>query len=267
MSIALSVRDGVAILTIARPHRRNALDGPSWHRLRDLARELAAGRHGSVRAVIVTGEGGNFSSGMDLSFDNPLIARIAPAIQEGDERAARDLILELKECVDAVADLPVPTFAAIEGACVGGGLEVALACDVRIAAEDASIGLTEVRVGMIPDLGGCARLTRLVGPGRAADLVCTGRKVSGTEAFALGLVERVVPAAEALGAAVKAAGEVAAGGPEAVRLALSVVRMASDLGQTEALAVETRAGALALVSGEPREGIQAFLEKRAPRWE
>lgn len=261
MPITTTVQDGVAFLTISRPERRNAMDITMWHGLRDAVEKLDG-----VRAVVVAGEGGHFSAGMDLTPDNPLVAEIAPAIFEGKEEPARKVIRDLKSCVQALAAVPVPTFAAIEGACVGGGLEVALACDVRIAAANASLGLTEVRVGMIPDIGGCARLTRLIGPGRAADLITTARRVNGEEAFRLGFVERVVAPGTALAEARAAAAQVAANGPMAVRLALHVVRTAPDLDLTEALSIETSHGAMALSSGEPREGITAFMEKRAPRW-
>lgn len=261
MPITASHEGDLLVLTIDRADRRNAMDIAMWRALRDAAADLRG-----ARALVVTGANGHFCAGMDLSPDNPLVARIAPAVLEGVDSVARDVIEELKGCVRAIAEAPVPTFAAIEGACVGGGLEIALACDVRICASDASLGLTEVRVGMIPDIGGCARLTRLVGPGRAADLVTTGRRVDGDEAFRLGVVERVVAPGDALRGAREAAAQVAANAPMAVRLALNVVRIAPDLGLAEALAVETHAGTLALTSGEAREGIAAFLEKRPPRW-
>lgn len=262
MPVHARLQDGVLLLTLERPDRRNALDIAMWHSLRDLAR----GTDSAVRAVVITGAAGHFSAGMDLSPDNPLVARVAPAFVAGDDTVARAVLRELKDCLAAVAEIPCPTFAAIEGACVGGGFEIALACDVRIAARDASIGLTETRVGMIPDIGGCARLTRLVGPGRATDLITTGRRVDGAEAARLGMVERVVEPGEALAQALGAARDVCAGAPEATRLALGVIRMAPDLGLDEALALETQAGVLALTSGEPREGVAAFREKRAPRW-
>jgi enoyl-CoA hydratase/carnithine racemase len=262
MPVSLAVGDGVAILTLDRPDRRNALDGAMWEALREHCLALAP----EVRALVVTGAGGHFSSGMDLSADNPLLARVAPAIQQGRESAGLEVIRELKTCVAALAEVEVPTFAAIEGACVGGGFEVALACDVRIAATDASIGLTETRMGMIPDLGGCVRLTRLVGTGRAADLITTARRISGEEAFRLGMVERTAAQGRALDIALEAAKAVACNAPEAVRLALSVVRTTRDLGTDEALAVESRAGAMALASGEAAEGVAAFFERRPPRW-
>jgi len=261
MPVQLQITDGIAVLTLHRPERRNALTMDDWLALGD-----AATRVGDARALVVTGSGGHFSAGMDLSLHNPLIQRIGPAIVEGKEEPARKLIEELKSCVQALADLEIPTFAAIEGACVGGGLEIALACDVRIAARDARIALTEVRAGMIPDIGGCVRLTRLVGPGRASDLAVTARTVDGAEAYALGIVERLVEPGEALAVATAAAQATAANGPTAVRLALRTIRLAPDLGLAEALSVETRGGVLALISGEPQEGIAAFLEKRPPRW-
>jgi len=261
MSIRTHWEGEVAILSMERPERRNALSLELWYALRDAA--LACTQ---ARAVIITGAGGHFCSGMDLSPDNPAVQKILPAILENQEGAALQLIRDLKECVQAIADLPCPSFAAIEGACIGGGYEIALACDVRVAAQNASIGLTEVRVGMIPDLGGCARLTRLVGPGRAADLITTARKISGEEAFRLGMVERVAAPGQSLEEARKAAQSVVANAPGAVKLALHVIRTASELGLEEALSVETRAGAMALASGEPQEGVQAFFEKRAPVW-
>lgn len=261
MSIYTTWSGEIATITIRRSERRNALALPQWEGLRDAARGCT-----NARAVLITGEGGHFCAGMDLSPHNPLINRIAPLIQGGDYDGALDLIAFLKDCLQAIVDLPCPTFAAIEGACVGGGYEVALACDVRIAAEDASVGLPEARIGMIPDLGGCVRLTRLVGPGRAADLIATGRRVSGAEAFRLGLVERVVAPGQALAEAQQAARDVLVGGPQATQLALNVVRSVPGMGLQEALSLESRAGAMALISGEPQEGVTAFFEKRAPDW-
>ena len=269
MSLTTTWDGAVATITFDRPRRRNAFDMEHWHGLRRAAQEIA--EKGSptgqmVRAVILTGAGEHFCAGMDLSPDNPMIEQMFPAITEGLEGPALDLIRDLKECVQAVADLPCPTFAAIEGACIGGGLEIALACDVRICASNASLGLTEARVGMIPDVGGTVRLTRLVGPGRAADLVTTCRRVGGEEAFRLGFVERVVAPGQALAEAREATRQVSENGPTAVALALNVVRLTPDLGLVEALSIETRSGAMALTSGEPPEGIAAFVEKRAPSW-
>jgi len=262
MPVTSHSEDGVTVLTLDRPDRRNALDLEMWRGLRS----AAAAAEGS-RVVIVRGAGDHFASGLDLSPDNALFATAARALAEGDQGVAREVILELKGCVQALADLSCPTIAAIEGACIGGGLEIALACDMRFAATNATLGLLEVRIGMIPDLGGCARLSHLVGVGRAADLICTARKIDGEEAYRMGVVERVVPSGTAMEAARATARDIVSNAPMAVQLALGAVRRAQDLGLQEALSVETRAGVLALTSGEPREGVSAFLERRAPRWD
>jgi enoyl-CoA hydratase/carnithine racemase len=253
--------DGVTVLTLSRPERRNALDRGMWHALREAAEASA-----DARVVILTGEGPAFCAGLDLSPDNTILADAASAMHSGDETRAQALVRELKSCVQALADLPCPTLAAIEGACFGAGVELALACDIRIASEQAVFSLPEVRLGLVPDLGGCARLARLVGPGRAADLICTGRRVDAGEAHRLGLLERVVPAGAALSTARAAAGDILAGAPMAMRLALNVIRVAPDLGLDEALSVETRAGVLAVLSGEVAEGMAAAAARRAPRW-
>jgi enoyl-CoA hydratase/carnithine racemase len=262
MPVTSHTQDGVTVLTLDRPERRNALDMDMWRGLRSAA--LAAE---GARAVIIQGAAGHFSSGLDLTPDNALFATAARAIADGDEGVAHEVLLELKSCVQALADLGCPTIAAIEGACIGGGLEIALACDMRFASSTASLGLLEVRIGMIPDLGGCARLSHLVGAGRAADLICTARRIDGEEAYRMGVVERVVASGTAFEVACSAARDIVANAPLAVQLALGAVRRAGDLGLQEALSVETRAGVMALTSGEPREGVTAFLEKRPPRWD
>lgn len=261
MPVSLHWSGTTAVITLDRPDRRNALDMAMWRALRDAARNTE-----NARAVVLTGQGPHFCSGMDLQPDNAGLISIMPAITEGQSGPAYDLLSELKECVQAVADIPVPTFAAIEGACAGGGMEIALACDVRIAASNAFLCLPETRIGFIPDVGGTARLTRLVGPGRAADIITTGRRVGGDEAYRLGLVERLCEPGQSLGVALTAAAEVALNGPEAVRLALNVIRLAPDMGLDEALSLETQAGVMAITSGEGREGVTAFLEKRKPNW-
>jgi enoyl-CoA hydratase/carnithine racemase len=262
MSLTSTLAGTTLTLVLDRPERRNALDMEAWRALRDAALSVPA----EVRAVIVTGTGGHFSAGMDLRPDGSESAALSEIVASHDEAAARAILSELKECIQAVAEIEVPTIAAIEGVCVGGGLEIALACDMRVGSSTARLGLPETRLGMIPDIGGCARLTRLVGPGRAADLITTGRLVSGAEALALGIVERAVEAGGALAAANAMADQIALNAPQAVRLALNVIRLAPEMGLDEALAMETGAGAMALTSGEPREGIAAFVEKRAPRW-
>jgi enoyl-CoA hydratase len=253
----------IAILTIHREERRNALDEPTWKAVHRAAESLAAT---TLRAVIITGAGDHFSAGMDLSPGNPLIMRLFPALQERDEGAIRALIHELKEITAAIARIPCPVIAAIEGACVGGGMEIALACDVRIAAEGAFLSLPEPRLGMAPDLGATVRAVRLLGRARASELILTGRRVGAEEARAWGLVNRVCPKGRALLEARAFARETFESGPATSREVLHVLRQTDQLDDATAFEMETEAGVRALLSGECMEGVQAFIDKRAPRW-
>ena len=262
-AVSLQLENGIARITLSKPAKRNALDEAMWTALGETIGAAAAQL---PRALIVTGAGGHFAAGMDLSPENPIQARVAPAIFQHESVAATGVITWLKEIVAGLADFPAPTIAAVEGACAGSGFEIALHCDIRVAAKNAFFSLPEVRIGMVPDVGGTTRLTRLVGPGRAARLIATGERVTGDEAFALGMVERVVEPGRALTEAEDMARLIAKGGPTAVREALQVIRRVADLSLAEAYAAETAAGANALTSGEPLEGIQAFFEKRDPRW-
>jgi enoyl-CoA hydratase len=262
-AVSLQLENGIARITLSKPAKRNALDEAMWAALGETVDAAAAQR---PRALIVTGDGGHFAAGMDLSPDNPIQARVAPAIFQQDTIAATNVITWLKAIVARLAEFPAPTIAAIEGACAGSGFELALHCDIRVAAKNAFFSLPEVRIGMVPDVGGTTRLTRLVGPGRATRLIATGERITGDEAFALGMVERVVEPGRALAEAEDMARLVAKGGPTAVREALGVIRRVADLSLVGAYSLETAAGAKALTSGEPLEGIQAFFEKRDPRW-
>jgi enoyl-CoA hydratase/carnithine racemase len=262
-AVSLQVVDRIARITLSKPAKRNALDEAMWTALADRVAEAA---NAKPRALIVTGAGGHFAAGMDLSPENPIQARVAPAIFDRDATAATNVIAWLKAIVSGLAEFPAPTIAAVEGACAGSGFEIALHCDIRVAAKNAFFSLPEVRIGMVPDVGGTTRLTRLVGPGRAARLISTGERITGDEAFTLGIVERVVEPGRALAEAEDMARLVAKGGPTAVREALGVIRRVADLSLVDAYAAETAAGAAALTSGEPLEGVQAFFEKRDPRW-
>ena len=267
--IALQVEGGLALLRIRRAGRRNALHWPLWQQLGARLDELAGlcAPTGPIRAVILTGDGPHFCAGMDLKPDNPLVHRILPAIVDGDADAARGVILELKAITRKLLDLPVPTLAAIEGVAAGGGYELALHCDVIVASTEARVGLPEVRVGMVPDVGGTTLLSRRIGPGRAALVITPGRIFPAPQALALGMVDLLCAPGTALTEARVLAAEIALGGPHAVGAALAALRQVGELPLTHAFAVETEAGVSALTSGEPREGTLAFAEHRPPRWD
>ncbi|MCB9759620.1 MAG: enoyl-CoA hydratase/isomerase family protein [Alphaproteobacteria bacterium] len=262
-SVTLERRGAAAVITLRAPPR-NAMHLDMWHQLDAHVATIAGTR--AFRAAVITGAGGHFCAGMDVRPDNPVIARLAPSFVEGDPGPARALLDELKGILDRLGTLPVPVVAAIDGACAGGGLEIALACDVRLAADTAYFALRETRMGMIPDLGGTVRLARLLGPGAATDLILTGRRVDATEALQRGLVERLTDGA-ALEAALAWVDDLALSGPFATARALEVLRVASRAGEAPLLAMETEAGAAAISSGEPPIGVQAFLTDTAPRWE
>jgi len=262
--IVLRREGGIARLIVERPERRNAVDAALWEALRARVVEAA---DDPPRVLVLSGAGGHFCAGLDLKPDNPLLARVVPIAQRRDAEAARRLIRELKSVCDLLAAFPAPTIAAIEGACVGIGLELALACDLRVAAADATLSLPEIRLGLVPDLGGTVRAARLLGPGRAALLALAGRPLRGEDAARIGLVELLAEPGQALALADAVAADIVAGAPHAARGILHVLRSAADLDLGDALVLETEAGANALLSGEPLEGLAARAGGRRPAWD
>lgn len=257
-------REGpITIVTIQREAKRNALHGELWVALKEAADRIAAD---PPRAVILTGAGGHFCAGMDLSFENPLLQELMPLLSEKDEAGLYALIRRLKAVPEAFANIPVPVIAAIEGACAGGGLEMALACDLRVAGAESFFSLPETRVGMMPDVGGTVRASRLIGRSRAAELILTGRRITADEALSWGMVNRLCPKGQALDVARQLANEIAENGPQATAAALSVLRSTTREVDAAAFEAETRGGVRALLSGEYLEGVQAFAMKRKPSW-
>jgi len=256
--------DGIAVLTLDRPRRKNALDDRMWFGLGSAADAL---ERETPRVLVVHGAGGAFCAGMDVNPANPLIGRFLEALESGSVEAVREHLGLARGIFDRLAALPCPKVAAIEGAAFGGGAELALCCDLRVAAESARIAFSEARLGLMADVGGSVRLTRLVGPARAADLLLTTRVVPPPEALAMGLVNRLAAEGGALDAALALAAEIAASGPLAVRAALRVVR-ATAAGESDAVAFERELDEASrlIVAGEVLEGVAAFMEKRKPRW-
>ncbi len=251
MVIQTERREAVQILTINRPERRNALDAALRSAL--IAALDAAAGDASVRALVITGAGGKaFVAGADVrEFAGRSVADQARTMQG-------------PRVYDAVAASRVPVIAAINGACLGGGLELALACDIRIAAVHARLGQPEVSLGLIPGGGGTQRLPRVVGLGAALRLILTGEPVDAAEALRLGLVDEVVPAEECLPRAVAVAQRIARNSPVAVAAARDVTRAALGLPLGAGLDLE-RAAFLACFGAADRvEGVRAFLEKRPP---
>jgi enoyl-CoA hydratase/carnithine racemase len=217
---------------------------------------LAAASAGDVRALVVTGAGDRaFSAGSHVGeFE----------AQRGS--AGRDRRVLDERVSSQLADLPMPTIAAIEGNALGGGLELALCCDLRIASVRARLGLPEVRLAVTPGSGGTQRLPRIVGPARAKELILTGRVIDAEEAKRIGLVNQVVPAGEARRAADAVAEEMAARGPLAVREAKRLIDAAFDLDLDAGLAAELDASERVFASEDMLEGASAFLGKRDPEY-
>ena len=209
-----------------------------------------------VRAVVVSGRGERaFCAGSHIGEFEGLRGRVA----EGK------LLLE-KLVYRQLADLPMPTIAAIEGDALGGGLELALCCDLRIASERAKLGMPEVRLAVLPGSGGTQRLPRVVGPARAKELILTGRIITATEAERIGLVNQVVPPGEARSAADAVAAEIAERGPLAVREAKRLIDAAMDLDLDAGLAAELDASERIFSSEDMLEGANAFFGKRPPTY-
>ena len=257
-------REGkVAIVTICREKKKNALNQALWSGLRGAARELAADL---PRAVIVTGAGESFCAGMDVSPENPQIAGLVSAAQTHDPAPMRALLVDLRPNIDELVGLPVPVIAAINGLAYGGGAELAIRCDLRVMDRNAELCFSEVRLGLMPDMGGGVALTRLVGPATAADLILTARRVRGEEAFRLGLVNRVSEPEEALGEALSMAHEIAHNGPRAVRAALRVIRATPDLSESDAMDLERDQAATLMASGECIHGVTALMSHSQPEF-
>jgi enoyl-CoA hydratase/carnithine racemase len=244
----------IVVLTLDRPEVLNAIDDALLAALHASLGEVEA--DAGVRGVVLAGAGGRaFCTGMDL--------KERARFSDDDLRAQRARIVAL---MAAVHELPIPTVAAVEGVALGGGFELALACDLIVASGGASFGLPEVRVGIFPGGGGTQTLTWLVGPARARDVILTGRRLGAAEAEAWGVVARVVEPGQALPAAIALARTIAEGAPIGIRQAKAAIRGAHR-SLAEGLAAENGLYEAVLTSHDRVEGFRAFAEKRKPRFE
>lgn len=252
-------RDGpVATLTLNRPERLNALVGTMRDEIADGL--IGLGADETVRAVIVTGAGRAFCAGADVAYLAELLE--TEAIDE-----ASALVEAGKRVVETIADMPKPVIAALNGPAAGGGANLALACDLRLAADTASIGQTFNRIGLHPDWGGTYHLPRLVGPARAAELFLLAEMVDAHEAERIGLVNRVVPADRLMDEARELARTLAAKPRLSVQLAKRAVHRSLGASMEEMLDYEISAQRACFQSTDAREGVRAFLDKRSPEFE
>ena len=245
---------GVATLTINRPKVLNAL---STQTLDELRRAILALKYDEdVRVVIITGSGDkSFIAGADIN-----------ELSQQTPIAGRELALRGQHVFDLIENMGKPVIAAINGYALGGGCELALACTIRIAADTAKLGQPEINLGIIPGYGGSQRLSRLVGRGRALELLLTGDQISAAEAYRLGLVNRVVTGANLIGEARKLAQALAAKAPIAVRYIIDAVNKGLQMPLPDAQVFEATLFGLVAATEDMREGTKAFLEKRKPEF-
>lgn len=244
----------VAIVELNRPDVLNALSTQLAIALTDVMRAVGEDRH--VRAVVLCGAGERaFCVGADLKERN--------ALDDDGFRAQREVFRAAFASVRALAQ---PAVAAVHGFALGGGLELALSCDVIIAEDSSVVGLPEVSLGLVPGGGGTQLALRRLGPGRAADVVLTGRRLPAVEALDVGLLDRVVPPGSARAAAIEVAGQIANNSPVATRAAKRALRDGWSLDEAAAMDIEDTAWRTAAFSADRKEGIAAFNEKRRPSW-
>jgi enoyl-CoA hydratase len=252
-TLALAVADRIATLTVNRPEKLNALNRATIDELDTVIGELH--RRDDVGGIIVTGAQRAFVAGADIGELSALSTRDAQRLAERGQQV-----------FSRFETSPKPVIAAVNGFALGGGCELALACHVRIAAEGAKFGQPEVKLGTLPGYGGTQRLPRLIGRGRALQMLLTGEIIDAQEAWRIGLVNRVVPAAELPSAATELLEAMLANGPLALARCIAVVNEGEALPLERALALEAEAfGALA-ETADMREGTAAFLEKRPARF-
>jgi len=253
-AIRYAVDDGVATITLNRPDVHNAMNEGMRRELTQCFTALVT--DDEVRVILVTGAGGRaFSAGADI---REFVEQQAPTRFRETRRRA-----DFRQVMDRCSQ---PIIAAIRGYAFGGGLELALACDIRIASEDSRLGLTEVDLAIIPGGGGTQRLPRLIGRGKALEMILTGARISAVDALHLGIVERVVPPEDLLSSAMDLARAMASKAPVALRYAKEAVVKGLELTLADGLRLENDLSTLLRTTDDRTEGARAFLEKRKPRW-
>lgn len=254
-NVLLSVADGVGTITLNRPDKLNAFAGTMRQEVVQAVEVMTA--HPDVRAVVITGAGRAFCAGADISYMKDLI-------QRHDTEAFRALVEAGRAVVTAIRNTPKPVIASVNGAAAGGGANLALSCDIRIASDRASIGQTFNKIGLHPDWGGTYFLPRLVGPAKAFELISTGEMVPATEAHRIGLFNRVVPHELLAEETSSLARRLAAKPPLALALAKQALHQSDVADLNHMLDVELDHQLRCFESHDTVEGLNAFLEKREP---
>lgn len=246
-------KENIAAITLNRPDALNALSSGLLEELGKVLEEIR--EDDDIRSVVITGAGRSFSVGADLSEAG-----------SGGEEEMRARIELGQEVFDSIETFDKPVIASINGYALGGGLELAAACDMRIASEKASFGNPEVNIGLIPSWGGCVRIPKLIGKAQAAKIILTGERIDAEEAEKIGLVNQVVPPDELESTTMYLAGQLATKAPIAVRLAKDILSQAMEISIEEGNKMMVEAGVTCAKSEDILEGISAFFEKRTPKF-
>jgi enoyl-CoA hydratase/carnithine racemase len=253
-TIQYQLEEGVALVTLQRPQVRNAISRSLLEDMEGVLKEVET--TSSARAVIITGAGDKaFCAGADLK------ERAGMSPEQVDA-----FLKTINALYTAVENFKLPVIAAINGAAFGGGLELALAADIRLAADSAVMGLTETRLAIIPGAGGTQRLPRIVGLAKAKELILTGRRIDAGEALTIGLINHIFPADQLMDQSRKLAQEICQGGPIAVQQAKVAINRGWETDLQTGLSIESSAYALCMPTEDRLEGLQAFREKRKPEY-
>ncbi|MFH1775180.1 MAG: enoyl-CoA hydratase-related protein [Chloroflexota bacterium] len=253
-TVILEKRKNIAYLTLNRPEVLNAINSQLMADFREVLGEVES--DADMRVLIITGAGKAFQAGADIGD----LARMTPLeLHQWNHR-----VLEGWRQLEALGK---PVIAAINGFALGGGLELALACDIRVAAENAKLGLPEVSLGIIPGTGGTQRLPRLIGKGQAMEMLLTGEAIGAEEAYRIGLVNKVVAKGQAVAAAEEIALKIIKNGPLAVKMVKDAVEVGEELPLDAAIEYGHKNLLLCFSGEDAREGLKAFLEKRPPKWQ
>ncbi|MEO8192826.1 MAG: enoyl-CoA hydratase-related protein [Gemmatimonadales bacterium] len=249
--VTLAVENRIATLTVNRPDKLNALNDATIAELGQAIDETRV--RDDIAGLIVTGAGRAFVAGADISE----LSSQTPTVAKARARAGQDVFRRFETS-------PKPVIAAVNGFALGGGCEFALACHIRIASDKAKFGQPEVKLGTCPGYGGTQRLSRLIGKGRAIQLLATAEMIDAAEAYRIGLANKVVPAEELMGAALEMMNQILANGPLAVALCIEAVDRGLEMSLDEGLVLEANHFGLLAATEDMTEGMKAFLEKRAP---
>jgi len=252
-NILVEIVEKIGIIKINRPQALNALNIETIHELNDVVHQW--NREDDIKVIIITGEGKAFVAGADIAEMKDMTRQQAIDFSEMGQR-----VLSLIESQEK------PVIAAVNGFALGGGCELAMACDIRIASDKARLGQPEVNLGVIPGFAGTQRLARMVGTAKAKELIFTGDMVDAQTALSIGLVNQVVPLENLMNTAMEMAKKIASKGPTAIKLAKRVISRGIETDFATGSSFEVDAFGECFASGEAKEGMSAFLEKRAPKW-